>query len=59
LASAIECHAGEDRSSNAETCINGFLRAIQTAMKGGKSADDVARWKAADKYKGTLWRTRG
>jgi glyoxylase-like metal-dependent hydrolase (beta-lactamase superfamily II) len=30
-----------------------FLRDVQTAMKAGKSADDVASsWKAAEKYKG-------
>jgi cyclase len=30
-----------------------FLRDVQTAMKAGKSADDVAAsWKAAEKYKG-------
>jgi glyoxylase-like metal-dependent hydrolase (beta-lactamase superfamily II) len=30
-----------------------FLRDVQTAMKAGKSADDIgASWKAAEKYKG-------
>src|SRR5206468_1948608 len=30
-----------------------FLSAVQSGMKGGKSADDVAEsWKIADKYKG-------